>query len=167
MVALQEKDVEKAFGGPQKVATYSAYGSGGAANSQSSASAYMVMYRRKDDNANINVMTQDMVPARVLEEMETQAAEKAAKDKEAAALKAQLPVSVYFGSRVAVLSLPRSTAWGSVKEQVLEQLGGLDGLGIASNDEWRLRTIKFLHDDCADEILDDDDETGRTLRARF
>ena len=41
----------------------------------------------------------------------------------------------------------------------LELLGGLEGLGIASNDEWRLRTIKFLHDDCADEILDDDDAT--------
>lgn len=41
----------------------------------------------------------------VLEEMETQARENAEKDKEAAALKAQLPVSVY-------LSAVSSTVWG-------------------------------------------------------
>lgn len=163
VVALQEKDVEKAFGGKVAATTsYTGYGAGGAAASQSTASAYMVMYRRKDDAANINVLTDKMVPANVVEEMQTQEKQKKEKDAEAAAIKAQLALSVYFDSRVACLSLPRSTAWGEVKEKVLEQMGGYEGLGLpaeSSKDCWRLRTIKFLHDDCADEILEDEDST--------
>ncbi len=161
VTAASVSDVESAFGGKvSKTTAYSGYGAG-TASTQSTASAYMVMYRRKDEASNIQELTKEMVPARVLEEIDRQAKEKAEKDAEAAAIKAQLALNVYSASRVACLSLARSTSWGSVKAQALEQLGGLEGIGLdaSSQDCWRMRTIKFLHDDCADEILDDDDST--------
>ena len=155
VTALQEADIKRAFGG--KVApSYGTYGGG--ASSQSSASAYMLMYRRRAE-CNINELSAEMVPAPLLEEIKQQAEETKAKQAEALAKKQELAVNVYHGSRAVCLSLDRQAEWGAVRQRVLDELGGLEGVGVESADCWRLRTIKFLHDDYPDEVMEDEDAT--------
>ena len=83
VTALQEADIKRAFGG--KVApSYGTYGGG--ASSQSSASAYMLMYRRRDTNLNIDDVPDSIVPTYIFAdqkaEEERAAAERLKKQEE-------------------------------------------------------------------------------------
>ena len=120
----------------------------------------MLMYRRRAE-CNINSLSAEMVPRFLLEEIKQQAEEAKAKQAEALAKKQELAVNVYHGSRAVCLSLDRQAEWGAVRTRVLEELGGLEGVGVESADCWRLRTIKFLHDDYPDEVMED--EVGLTM----
>ena len=99
---------------------------------QSSTSAYMLMYRRKDPTLNIDSVPNDVVPRylftdaeeeerKAKEERERKLAEQKKAEEERKLRESQIPLAVWYGERCVRVLPKRHDEWGTVKAMIFEQ----------------------------------------------
>lgn len=157
---LSAKEWQQAYGGPTK-----SYNRGYAV--QSSTSAYMLMYRRRDTKLNIDDVPKDLVPMYIFadqkaeevraEQERVQKEEDRKKKLEEKRLRdAQIPVAVWYDSRMCSLKPLKTQTWGDLKMMIFEEFE-------LPEDESELRIVAHLGGGkCAKgdvEPIDEEDDT--------
>ena len=136
--AIDVEDLEKAFGGATTTRSRGYGGYGSSYTFQSSSSAYMLMYRRKDEHLNINDVTLKDLPPSLLQELEAErekareAAERERAERERKLNESDLPI--YAEECAFELQVKKNSTVTQLKHAIVKRLAALTSGGEDGGD---------------------------------